>query len=186
MKPRLLLPLGLTAMMGVGICIIPPISEAEEPGVVARKRPQILQMESRPDTVKPSLHPEAKEEPKPAPAPLTTEEKEQAAAQRAHDLSKMFVRYMAEHEGAMPPDTSALVATGLMDRDRTGEFLKGVIEYRGAEMTSKDDPGLTVLRYRYYKRTDKELRIHLSGAVRFCDPAEPIPEDAVEESQFPK
>jgi hypothetical protein len=122
---------------------------------------------------------EAKKETKPA-VPLTPEEEEKAAYRRALDMSAMFLDYAVAHQGHLPPDLSALVACGLMDGDRAGEFLKGVIEYRGSEMTNSDRGALTVMRYRIGKRTDKEVRTSLARSVRYCDPAEPIPEDAAE------
>ena len=101
----MLLPLGLTVVMGVGIFLIPPAGEAEQPGAVVRKRPQIMPAVSAPGTFKAASHPELKAEPKPVPPPLTTEEKEQAAVQRAQELSKMFIRYMPSQR-RRPVDTA--------------------------------------------------------------------------------
>jgi hypothetical protein len=109
--------------------------------------------------------------------PLTPQEEEAAAANRAIDLSRMIIAYSTGHGGALPPDLSALISGDLMDKDRAGEFLKAVIEYRGSEMKNNDHGRLTVLRYAIPNRTDKELRCLLSGSVYFCKPTDPIAED---------
>jgi hypothetical protein len=128
---------------------------------------------------KPAPRPESKKETRPA-APLTPEGEETAAAGRAQEMARMFLRYAAGHQGALPPDLSALISCGLMDSDRAGEYLGSVIEYRGAELTTQYYAKFTVMRFRIGKRADKELRTLLDGTVFFCTPSDPIAEDATD------
>ncbi len=170
--------------MGLGICFIPRVKQDEAPVKSVTRLVAVMPViEPLEKQTEPEVIPEVKKEP---PAPLTPEQEEEAAALRAAEMSKMFSRYAAEHEGHLPSDLSALIAEGIMDRERAGKFLKGVVEYRGADLTTSDSPDLTVLRYRIPKRQDIEARVLLNGTMFYCDPAEPIPEDQVtEEEEIP-
>jgi hypothetical protein len=175
MNPRVRLPLFLLLTLGVVIVFIPRSPHSTPPPQRAIQAPAVMRYDGVWGNVK-TAQPPAPQERKAA-VRLTPEEEETAAAGRAVEMVRMISVYAANHQGTLPSDLSALISSDLMDKDRAGEFLKSVIEYRGAEMKNDADANLTVLRYRIPNRTDQELRCLLGGSVYFCKPTDPIAED---------
>jgi hypothetical protein len=100
---------------------------------------------------------------------------EQAARKKASALYRSCIAYAMNNGGSYPADLSGLVAEGYIKTEEAGDFMKDVIDYRGAGMTNSDKANLVIMRYRIGDRTDKEVRVFISGSVAACAPTDPLP-----------
>jgi hypothetical protein len=176
MKLRVLIAAaGLLITGGILVLIFLPRDEEtvaptpRKKPIVTTRRPVAMKVDQERTTDRaPKEHPKPPVAPPPEhvpPEPLIPEQEERAVQRKAIEVYKLSLTYAMAHDGAFPPDLSALVATGLMPPEKAGEYLSGVIEYRGWELTNRDEGRKLVMRYRIGERTDKEVRVHVSGSV---------------------
>ena len=118
---------------------------------------------------------------------LTPEEEEKEAKSKASTLYKWLAAYSLDNGGAFPSDTSALMSANLgFPTDQAGDWLRHVLGYRGRGLTSSDNGSLVLLRYRIGTRTDREVRVYVSGRTIAVPADEAIPEDALLTGEAPR
>ncbi len=192
MNRRLLLPASIAAVVIPGFSLV-FCHKSEDEDV--KKTPVASNRLSAPTgsltsrkIEQPSLAAEKTPAPKTDPEKvLTPEEEEKEAKSKASTMFKWMAAYSLDHGGAFPPDTSALMTTDLgFPTDQAGDWLRHVIDYRGRDLTTSDDGNFLLLRYRIGNRTDKEIRVTVSGRTIVVPADEPIPEDGPLPGEAPR
>jgi hypothetical protein len=154
----------------------------------SQKKPAVVRNDPRVLSAVPATagKPPAKKPPSkvvPPPTPLTPKEEEQRSAGDASTMHKWMTAYSLDHGGMYPQDLSALLDAGVgFPVDKTAEYLRRVIEYRGRKLTNSDDGRLVLMRYRIEGVPDKEVRLYVTGRVQVHLSTDPIPEDLIENS----
>ncbi len=195
MKSRIYLPFSIAAVciaaFALVFCRKAEVDEgkphpATKPGSLSK--PDSLAGRQKPETPRQIGEKTPRPEPDLEPEKvLTPAEEEKAAAKKASTMYKWMLAYCLDHGGAFPPDTSALMTTDLgFPTDQAGDWLRHVIDYRGRDLTTSDDGNFLLLRYRIGNRTDKEIRVTVSGRTIVVPADEPIPEDGPLPGEAPR